>query len=141
MLALETALDAADKLGMAITREQRSSWRRAADSLKLSIVVFNGRHLHKEYDQYTFSNSLKDNTTQHPSIGQGDTVLLGFPLQFNDSHRLWGGQQRQIRLNDITYCAWRLPPAAHAAHATPPQPWPSCVGADATVFQKPFCRC
>ena len=57
---------------------------------------FDGRLLHKEYDQYTFSSRINDTKNpnhshdpsqpkflSHPSIGQGDSVLLGFPLQFS----------------------------------------------------------
>jgi hypothetical protein len=50
-------------------------------------------------------------------------VLLGFPLQFNDSHRVWGGQKEQIRLNDITYYGRHVSPtgsymtAGHCKHS------------------------
>ena len=59
------------------------------------------------YDQYCFDNGSK---TLHTSIGQTDTVLLGFPLQFNESHRVWGGNKDQVRLNDLLY---------YGAHVSP----------------------
>ena len=43
-------------------------------------------------------------------IGQGDTVLLGFPLQFNASHRVWRGNKPATRLNDIRYYSERVDP-------------------------------
>ena len=105
VFALEAALDAADTLGdrVSISQEQRSSWRHAAAKVKLQLVIFDGKLVHKEYDEYTFASTFIDNNTQHPSIGQGDSVLLGFPLQFNDSHRVWAGHKQQVRLNDIRY--------------------------------------
>jgi trehalose/maltose hydrolase-like predicted phosphorylase len=37
-------------------------------------------------------------------------VLLGFPLQFNASHRLWAGRKDEVRLNDISYYGPRVSP-------------------------------
>ena len=110
VLALETALGAVETLGLNLSQAQRDNWVHAADKLKLQLAVFHGRQLHKEYDEYTFADSLIDNNTQHPSIGQGDAVLLGFPLQFNDSHRVWGGRKDQVRLNDIVYYGRHVSP-------------------------------
>ncbi len=53
---------------------------------------------------------LPNGTKIHPSIGQGDTVLLGFPLQFNASHRIWAGRKDEVRLNDISYYGPRVSP-------------------------------
>ena len=52
--------------------------------------------LHKEFDTY------KGN--------QGGTVLLGFPLQFDASHRIWGGDKAQTRLNDVSFYSRRIDP-------------------------------
>jgi hypothetical protein len=120
-------------------------------------ATFNGRLLHKEYDQYTFSLATNDTENpdkhrggpkfiSHPSIGQADSCLLavnllsyerndhfprqagdkckehspkhrrfcrcllGFPLQFNASSRLWGGHKDEVRLNDISYYGPRVSP-------------------------------
>ena len=114
VLALETTLDAASRLGLSVSQRQISSWRHAAAKLKLQLETFDGHLLHKEYDQYTFSTSTVDTKVHgkkvHPTIGQGDTVLLGFPLQFNASHRLWGGHKDEVRLNDISYYGPRVSP-------------------------------
>ena len=122
--ALETTLDAASRLGLSVPARQLASWRHAAQRLKLKLEVFGGRLLHKEYDQYTFSSRINDTKNpnhshdpsqpkflSHPSIGQGDSVLLGFPLQFNASHRVWGGQKDAVRLNDISYYGPRVSPS------------------------------
>ena len=110
--ALETALAAATSLGVSVPEHRLSTWQIAADKLKLQLVVFDGRLLHREYDQYTFSNSVNDTENpnksgpkflSHPSIGQADSCLLGFPLQFNASARLWAGMKDDVRLNDISY--------------------------------------
>lgn len=37
-------------------------------------------------------------------------VLLGFPLQFNASHRIWNGSKPATRLNDIRYYGARVDP-------------------------------
>jgi trehalose/maltose hydrolase-like predicted phosphorylase len=100
VLALETTLDAADILGMPITDEQRTNWKHAASKLKIGFFEGEHRLLHREYDQYAFDNGSK---WLHTSVGQTDTVLLGFPLQFNESHRVWRGHKEQVRLNDIMY--------------------------------------
>eukprot|EP01045_Picozoa_sp_COSAG04_P016785 COSAG04_NODE_1433_length_6791_cov_2.044082_6_plen_267_part_00 len=122
--ALQTTLDAAARLGLSVPARQLASWRHAAQRLKLKLEVFGGRLLHKEYDQYTFSSRINDTKNpnhshdasqpkflSHPSIGQGDSVLLGFPLQFNASHRVWGGQKDAVRLNDISYYGPRVSPS------------------------------
>ena len=110
--ALETALTAAAKLGISVPDRRLSAWQHAADKLKLQLVVFDSRLLHREYDQYTFSNAVNDTKNpnkrgpkflSHPSIGQADSCLLGFPLQFNASARLWAGKKDDVRLNDISY--------------------------------------
>lgn len=112
VLALETALTATKILGIAVSQNRLATWRHTADKLKLQLVVFDGRLLHREYDQYTFSDSVNDTKNpnkhgpkflSHPSIGQADSCLLGFPLQFNASSRLWGGKKGEVRLNDISY--------------------------------------
>eukprot|EP01051_Picozoa_sp_SAG22_P004748 SAG22_NODE_262_length_13373_cov_11.716965_10_plen_822_part_00 len=123
VLALETTIGAVATLGdtvVAVSQAQLSSWRHAAAKLKLQLEVFEGRLLHKEYDQYTFSAGTNDTKTTdpstgrkvktHPSIGQADSCLLGFPLQFNDSHRIWGGRKKEVRLNDISYYGPRVSP-------------------------------
>lgn len=110
----QTTLDAVSRLGLSVSQRQITSWRHAAEKLKLQLETFNGRLLHKEYDQYTFSTGVIDTkingTKVHPTIGQGDTVLLGFPLQFNASHRLWGGHKDEVRRNDILYYGPRVSP-------------------------------
>ena len=110
VLALETTMEAVASLGLSVPQAKLDVWRHAAGKLKLQLEVFQGRLLHKEYDQYTFSEGVNDTHTSHPSIGQGDTVLLGFPLQFNESHRLWGGHKEEVRLNDISYYGPRVSP-------------------------------
>ena len=109
--ALETALDAADMLGVPISRAQRTGWRHGADKLKLAYFGDDGvgphRLLHREYDEYYWDNGSK---WLHTSIGQTDTVLLGFPLQFNASHRVWRGHKDQVRLNDIKYYGAHISP-------------------------------
>ena len=109
--ALETALDAADMLGVPISRAQRTGWRHGADKLKLAYFGDDGvgphRLLHREYDEYFWDNGSK---WLHTSIGQTDTVLLGFPLQFNASHRVWRGHKDQVRLNDIKYYGAHISP-------------------------------
>lgn len=88
---LESTLDAAAKLGL----PSRSEWRDAASKIKIGF--FDDVLLHKEYDGY-----------EGLPIGQTDTVLLGFPLQFDDAHRVWGGDKNQTRLNDIEYYGPRV---------------------------------
>ena len=60
MLALETALEAAETLGLALSQSQSASWRHAAEKLKLQLAVFDGRRLHKEYDEYLLRRMLVD---------------------------------------------------------------------------------
>ena len=92
--ALETSLNAAAKLGIKLSEKQRSSWEAAASKIKLGFMKdSNGQLIHREYDQYTLGTI----------IGQGDTVLLGFPLQFDASHRIWKGNKKAVRQADIQY--------------------------------------
>ena len=95
--ALETALEAAVALDIPLKPGREAKWREAASKIKLGF--FEGQLLHKEFDAYAGQ-----------VIGQGDTVLLGFPLQFNTTHRIWGGDKKQTRLNDIRYYGQRVDP-------------------------------
>lgn len=113
VLTLETTLSAAQTLGEKVSQKRLLEWQNAAARLKLQLAVFDGRLLHKEYDQYTFSSSINDTTCpkpskkkfcSHPSIGQADSCLLGFPLQFNASARLWGGHKDEVRGMAIISC-------------------------------------
>ena len=72
MLALETALEAAETLGLALSQSQSASWRHAAEKLKLQLAVFDGRRLHKEYDEYLLRRMLW--TSLRVSIGTGRPV-------------------------------------------------------------------
>lgn len=119
VFAVETALAAAVRLGVSVSNTRLSAWQHVVDKLKLQLEVFDGRLLHREYDQYTFSNSVNDTENpnkhgpkflSHPSIGQADSCLLGFPLQFNNSARVWGGKKEEVRLNDISYYVSHLYP-------------------------------
>jgi hypothetical protein len=100
VLALETTLDAADMLSIPTTPHQKTSWRHAAENLKIGFFEGEHRLLHREYDEYPFDNGSK---WLHTSVGQTDTILLGFPLQFHATHRVWKGQKERVRLNDILY--------------------------------------
>ena len=69
VLALETALAAAAKLGISVSESRQSAWQHTANKLKLQLVVFDGRLLHREYDQYTFSESVNDTTNPNKQHG------------------------------------------------------------------------
>lgn len=143
VLALETTLAAAAKLGISVSKSRL--WQHIADKLKLQLVVFDGRLLHREYDQYTFSKSVNDTENpnkhgpkflSHPSIGQADSCLLGFPLQFNDSARLWAGKKNEVRLNDISYYVSHLHSHECSVHTVSFSACSSCVSSDLVV---PLC--
>ena len=99
VLACESALEAAQLLHLPVD----GRWREASERIKIpffspSPVNVSGK-LHREFAGYRSNR-----------VGQSDTVLLGFPLQFNASHRVWAGNYSQTRLNDLQFYGPRIDP-------------------------------
>jgi hypothetical protein len=46
-------------LGLSVSEHKINSWSHGAAKLKLQLEIFDDRLLHKEYDQYTFSNGTR----------------------------------------------------------------------------------
>ena len=72
---MQTALDAVSTLGLSVPLRQIASWRHAAAKLKLKLETFDGRLLHKEYDQYTFSNGTRSDE-KPPNIDRKNQYII-----------------------------------------------------------------
>lgn len=58
-VGMQTTLDAVSTLGLSVSEHKINSWSHGAAKLKLQLEIFDDRLLHKEYDQYTFSNGTR----------------------------------------------------------------------------------